>query len=303
MHFKNFIATSLFLGMAIGFGSCASDSDRETELQEERIVKLLDEKRYQDVVYLLEKEATLEERKKYDLYLGQAYLGLANFEPMALSVNVLGDQGASHPHVDALIPGCSKAAQARASTVSTRCILWRLFRQLPSHDEPNFVKGQQILREKFKNPSKTRPGYNLLVTLVDASSTFSRLKRTLKVYEDLDPTDSTDAAIQGLFGEISGTVIDADLLLRRAQHIPDLRVYEHLTGLETDTIFNSQALGLSQGKNFGPSHSLDFLEKTGIPLVKQIADDSIADTIQTLAAKILIIQELDEFTQSLKKEF
>ncbi len=279
----------LILGMACGvatFSAChPPDQKLNRQQREERIVKFLDDRRFDDAIA----SAT---EPEFAHYRAQAHLGKSGFIPLEFAARVMGAQSAADAsardaQLGEIISGCDPKAVPEMRGVSYRCVLWRIFRQLPEAEQPDFARAREILRETFSDPRQSPAGYNALCGIVEMASLLASFRSILLNYHALDTESSSDGEIAELFAEIARFADYALETLRRARVLPYGNISRHLAGVENDAFLSGNRL------------NLDYVENSGIPLVIRIAQ-STSDGLDVIGGKIMMIQQLDRVIQLLQ---
>ena len=282
---------SACIGMLALVSACSrsqnEDEDLENGKQESRIIKMIDERRYDEVIRLLQSRQDNEKYRKLIPYLAMAHLGAAHFEPLQIAANVLAAQGSGPTDWDTLIPGCDNAAKSQYSNLEVKCLLKRLWRNLPDANDPHFAEARRILETLFPDAASTPKKYCLLTGLVEASSVISRVGRILLRYAALDAqAASADSEIKWIFEEISKSAGEANSSLRYAQYTAR-RTNELLTGLERSPLFVQNHITIA------------WTEETGLPLVQQIAHEGAVEPNDSIM-KATLLQRLDQLIAKLR---
>lgn len=261
----------------------------EREQQRDRILKLLDDRRYTDVVQLIELEVPAHRRHFYQIYLAQAYLGLADFVPTEFANKVLESQNGAIEPSDKLIPRCPRGALRAEDQPPPRCVIWRLFRQLPSPADLHFKKAREILQEAFPVPDQTSDGYNVLIGAVELATAIGDLQTLLTHYLELDPLEASDQEIDELFDQAAHTAETTLAALTRATAIESRLISEFLSGLKSDSFF------------VGQGASLNYLEATGLPMIIEILKRR-GESLEVIALRVLLVRQLDQTLEELNRE-
>jgi hypothetical protein len=285
MRFKlRMCALSLLtIGLIIGVNGCSSKNTSD-EWQEDRIVKMIDERRYEEVVSLLEPE--LAEHPEWKAHLGEAHLGLADFEPLLFTSKILNSQGPGTPVVETLFPHCPSEGLNSFSKLSIRCALKRLIQNLPGPNTFHFARGRELLRQAFPEAAQAPKKYNLLLGTVELASAVSAMGELLKHYENLNIDKVSETEIQDLFNKVLEIATYSLLALERAQH-SNASVTRFLTGIKEVEFIN----GLGYKAGFDPA--------TGVPILIDIANPDNKD-MDTDLMRSLVIQNLDRLVEKLK---
>ncbi len=263
--------------------ACAPQGANERR-QTDRVIQLLDEKRYDAAIHYLELDVPVSERDRLAPYLAQAYLGRSGFEPLEFAYQILAEQrDAEAQSLRSLIPDCDPAALSGVSRVPVRCIVWRVFAHVPDHASPDFARARAILRAKFPEPRTAPAGYNALAGIVEAVSLLSAFKNALRHYEALDAATATTEDIRGVFERVGVVAEYSAQLLRRSRAMPYLGISKKLSGFE-----QAWLLG-------GMDANLDYVEETGLPLLIQLAQKPLNfDDSETAIARAVVIQAIDQ---------
>jgi len=286
------------ISMLVMNGCSSRDDQLLREQREDRIVKYLDERRYDEAISLAGEES------QFAQYRAEAMLGKSGFVPLEFAARVMGSQvelrsgsesGKSISAKDdeslrTLIPECDSAGLTAMKGVSYRCALWRVFRQLPDHAQVDFSGAREVLRQRFSDIRNTSSGYNALCGIVEMASLLSSFRRVLILYKNIDPQTATDDEIQVIFAEIARFADFAAQTLRRTRVLPYFNLSRQITGLENDVILAGNRL------------NLDYVESSGIPLLIRIAQSTGAQAqeLNVIGGKILMIQQLDQVIQLLE---
>jgi hypothetical protein len=267
--------------------ACGAPSAPTLEQQERRLIQMIDERRFSDAILMIEERSPPEAQTRFQPYLAQAYLGRSGFLPMEFAANVLGAQSEAQEGVDRLIPNCARETLSTAAALDLRCVLWRLFRHLPTHDAADFARARTLLREQFADPKKTSSGYNALAGVVELASLLSALREALLLAQAQDPSASLgDETVRAILADVHAAAGYAQTTLARAKWVPYFNLSQQLTGLERDTIL--------QG---GPI-DWQYVEQTGIPLLLRLSSPSAGD-LTTRVGRGILLARLREFTAQL----
>lgn len=278
---------ALSLAGCMGQDNAPSDED----LQEERVVRLIDERRYGDAIRLLEPAMQDPGKKdRFGLELVEAHLGAAGFEPLRFATRILGAQpgldDTSASRLDAIIPSCPGDAIRNGTTLPSRCWMKRLFTHLPEADDPHLSRARDLLRDLAADPEKAAPRANLFAAVVETASAISRTGTLLRQYQALDPDTVTDEQLQDFFRQTGRIAAEARRGLQCARH-SDYRVVRILTGIEDAPVFRKTGV------------SLELIENTGIPLLIRVTDAAAKDSMEGTVTRIILLQAIEELSSLL----
>jgi len=266
--------------------ACESSSEREQGNQELRLTKMIDERRYSDVIYLIESDPTA--NSAFQGLLGMAYLGRAGFEPVRFGSQVLASQPAADPKLERLITGCDAGPITSPSQVNLKCVLKRIWSFLPDPDGADFAKSRGIFLAAYPNAKTTSPEYNTLIGTVEAASALARVEKLLLQYDGIDPAKVSDAQVLQLLAELQQTASEALETLKRARYSVR-KVSELLTGMDKQPLFSGEDI------------NIQWLESTGLPLLIQFAS-VVADGAQPDDVREPLIQILNQLAQLVKTQ-
>jgi hypothetical protein len=269
--------------------ACSSNQQLTSEQQQDRVVKMLDERKYSEAIGFIEEQVPTGEQARFQPYLAEAYLGRAGFVPLELAARIIDTQSTTdQPDIQGMIPGCTPEPLTGGKTTAARCYLWRLFLNLPDYDQPDFEHARNILRTRFADVKEAGGAYNTLCGLVEVSSTLTSLKKLLLKFSSLDLKTVSDEEAKAVLAELVVTSRFALESLKRARAIPYFDISKQFTGAP-DTIFKRRKI------------DIDYIEETGIPLIIRLA--SSTDTSATVEAwKEKLIDKLASLKRSLKQD-
>jgi len=278
------------IGLAGTFSisGCAPSNDDSNS--EDRIIQMLDERRYDDVIEMIENDPDPEVKKTYSTYLVQAYLGVAHLEPLSFSNKVLARQSSSTEQdvspVDRMIPDCDPSAMSERDEIDFRCTLWRIFRNLTRKNFSQLERASLVAQKYFDKDTESTNSINFIGAYVETLLTLHLIKETILYYDQLDPIADSDQDISALFRLIGDTTQSAERALSRAKHVSQIKITQSISGFQDENLFTD--------KNKNWSDQIDFRNESGIPLIRSIAYSTSQD-METIAGKVLIIRELDRF--------
>lgn len=271
------LCTFIFLS-ALGCGR-----DYTSELQEENIVKLLDQRKYQEVVDILEPHAGT--KLHLTPYLAEAHLGVAHFEPINIAGPILNNQGNMNPALDKLFPRCMNIRLHKFDQISVPCMVKRLIQALPPSQDPNFARARHLLRTQYPNPLYVENKYNLLLGAVELASAISRLGELAVYYKGLNATSIEKSHVKTLLSMAEETVNYAAQAMYRARY-SGKSITQLLTGIKTVEFLYA----------VGTDYQID--AGTGIPSLN-ILSDSKNKSLETDVLKVLVIQNIDRMIEKL----
>lgn len=272
---------SLFGMMALGGAACgspsshsAADSSAPVDAQElanqhARFTKMIDQRRYEDVIRILERPSDPEApgRLRFRGLLAMAHLGQSGFEPLRFAGRVLAPQSTADPALDQLVPGCNAKALSRLDSVSLPCLLKRVWSQLPDANDPDFARARSILREEYADLKKASMAQNTLAAIVESASALSRVSRILLRHQ-LRPTPTEE----DLVFYVTEALAAADEARRVLERVPyaSPKLSELLMGVENQFLF--ARVGLNPV----------WVRETGVPLLLELVGKTPADLTQVI---------------------
>jgi hypothetical protein len=263
--------------------SAGCGRDYTYELQEENIIKLIDQRKYGEVVDILEPHAAT----KLNLvpYLAEAHLGLAHFEPINMAGPILSGQGVMNPALDKIFPRCFNVRLQKFDQISVPCMVKRLIQTLPSSQDPNFARARHLLRNYYPNPMYVEHKYNLLIGAVELGSAISRLGELAVYYKSLNADSLDKSQVKTLLVMAEETVNYAAQAMYRARY-SGKSITQLLTGIKTVEFL------YATGNDF----QLD--AGTGIPSLN-ILSDSKNKSLETDVLRVLVVQNIDRMIEKL----
>jgi hypothetical protein len=278
------VAGLLVLATVSGCSGSSSQAQAHDQ-QQVRLTKMLDSRRYDDVIHLIESDSSAQ--TAFPDLLAMAYLGRSGFEPLEFASSILAQQ-ADNAALNQLIPGCDPSPIQRSSAQMTvRCVLKRLWAHLPNADEADFSKARDLFRAAYPTPQNTPAQYNALIGLVEAASALSRLGEVALKYDEVEATP-TQADVDEIFGQIQLAADEAQRTLTRVS-FGGSKLSQLLTGLENEPLIQNTGI------------SAAWLENTELPLVIQFANNP-DNSVETDAVKAALLQTLDQIVNGLSHE-
>jgi hypothetical protein len=276
-HFKFLILATLTLISS----SCGRDYT--TELQEDHIVKLIDQRKYQEVIELVEPH--VDSKAHLSPYLAEAHLGLAHFEPIGLARPILAAQVSTNPTLDKVFPRCPNHPLQKFDQISVSCLVKRLIQSLPPSDDAHFARARQLLRTHYPNPVYVPQKYNLLIGAVELASAISRLGELTIYYKNLNVASLDKSQVKTIMSMSEESVNYSIQAVSRAR-FSGKSITQLLTGLKTvDFLY-------LVGGDF------QFEAGTGMPVLTLLTD-SKNKSLETDVLKVLVIQNLDRMIEKL----
>jgi hypothetical protein len=272
--------------LAISACGCQSSADRDQADQELRLTKLIDQRRYSEVIRLIEGDTA--GSAAFQALLGMAYLGRAGFEPVRFGAQVLSAQAGTDAKLDRLIDSCDSGAIQTPGQLGFRCVLKRIWAHLPDPDGADFAKSRMVFLAAYPQPESTAPAYNTLIGTVEAVAALSRLEKLIVHYQGLDPSKISDDDINFLFKQVQLTSVDALQTLQRARHSVR-KISEMITGMDQQPLFS------------GLDINVQWLESTGLPEVITFTT-GISDESRAVEFKDELLQVLDMIVAVVKTQ-
>jgi hypothetical protein len=287
LRFKQLRTVVLACAILLGACGCQTSAEREHANQQLRFTKLIDERRYGEVIQLIESDSGSSADASLQGLLGMAYLGRGGFEPVRFGSQVLAAQSETDANLERLIPDCDSGALKSPGQLAIRCVLKRIWTFLPDPDGSDFAKAKRVLEAAYPQPENATAELNTLIGTVEAASALARMERLIVRYESMDPSKAADEDVVVLFKQIQLTAADALKTVQRA-HYSVRKISQLLTGLEQEPLFS------------GEDVNVQWIESTGLPLAIQFATD-VSDHAQALEVKAVLLQILDQILAAIKE--
>jgi len=266
--------------------SCAPESVSRyhTAENEEEIVSLLNERKYDKAVWLIENRHGKNPNGKLGYLLGQAYLGKAGIEPLEFASRV------TEPEPDSesariIFPGCPKERITSLSKIETKCLLKRVYLRAPAADNPDFVKARQLLRQSYPDPASTPEWIN---TLIGMTETISLVRRAGDLYLYSKGFKSAKIALafnlsdaRWLHTQGKEAMNDAREALARANHSGE-KISIFLSGTKANEWFDRIDGTVEYAKAVGLSRFLDFVRENLLKPSDEIRYGESLDKLKTV---------------------
>jgi hypothetical protein len=283
LSFKRIIP---FLVLAAILCGCEDSSKNNQDEQQVRLTKMLDERRYDDVIHLIESDPSAS--AAFPDLLAMGYLGKSGFEPLAFAENILAAQTAD-PALDHLIAGCDLSALDGASVQpQVRCVLRRLWAHLPDPDDVNFAKARDLFRAAYPTAASTPVQYNVLIGVVESVSVLSRLGRIALQYDAINVSQTlpSQSDVDRIFSQLKLAADEALRVLTRASY-GGSKISGLLTGLKKVPLIQNTGI------------TVEWLQATEIPLVIQFINDP-NNGVESDVVKAALLQFLDQVIAGLQ---
>jgi len=257
-------------------------------ISEMEIIKLIDQKKYSNVLDHFPAKPSGAEA--HLVLKAHAQLGLAGFEPLELIQKVRAQQGFSHPLIGEYFEKCPNVQLAKKLTGAVKCIVLRLFNQMPRHDNEMLLAAREtfaLISEKGALGRQDR----FLYALVELSIVLSKLREVLFMYDKLDANNVSYAEASAIFLMIRSAGEDFESFVKQYKN-KDLEI-----------IFNHQFFGSKEGALFKKTAEgkVEFLEESGLPMFFRVTDMDKESTTE-LAGRNIIIQIIDRADNHFRTE-
>lgn len=246
--------------------ACAPKSvdDYHTAENDEETVRLLNQREYGKVIWLIESRDGKSPANKHTAFLlAQAYLGKAGMEPLTVAATVTAAQDFSGADAQAIFPSCPSKALTAVKDAEPLCLLKRVFFHVPDPDVYEMTRARDLFRYAYPDASAAPEWVNILVGSVETASVIKRLgsmflvaKRTVK-----DGTQPTDQDLRWFAQQLSHLLDDAAHALDRADHTGN-KISQLLTGTSGAVWFQKAEAGIKWADQMGLANLFDFLRST-----------------------------------------
>ena len=256
IYFKQVCSVAWIVLICLGTScSGAKESVQNLRNQEARLTRLIDDRRYPDVIRIVEGNA--EAKASFSNLLAMAYLGNSGFEPLRFATQVVSAQelrsSEEQTQLERIFPGCDSRALQRFERPSVRCVLKRIWTYLPDANEPDFAQARALFRSNNEDIRATSQDLNTLIATVEAASALSRTRK-IALHPDGNAVEIAAEAVLA--------ANDAIQALERIRY-STRTVSKLLTGLDLMQLFESDASG-----------RMNWVEGTGMPLLMRFSGKS-----------------------------
>jgi hypothetical protein len=251
--------------LALALTACAPENAYRyhTAENEEEVISLLNQREFAKAIWLIENREGRSPKGTMGYLLAQAYLGKAEFEPLAFAARV-SEPEPSVPEAEAIFPRCPKERISSARQVEMRCLLKRVYLHAPPVDNPDFNRARQLLRSAYPDPASSPEWVNTLIGMVETVSLVRRAG-DLFVYSRkaglsdgrirFNPTDVRWLQAQG-----RESMNEAREALARANHAGE-KVSRFLSTSKANEWFERVEGTMEFAKAVGLSRFLDFVRE------------------------------------------
>lgn len=264
---KNVVLGLLTLALVF---ACAPRSVEEyhTAENEEEIVRLMNQREYRKVIWLVEsREGKSPANKRIAFLLGQSYLGAAGLEPLEVAAKVTEAQDFSGADAHDLFPACPSAAFAAGSDQDPLCLVKRVYFHVPDPDMNEMARARELFRYAYPDPAASPEWANVLVGAVETAAVIKRAgniflfaKRALKNGADQGQRPS-DEQLRWFARQLKLILAEADQALQRADHSGD-KISQLLTGSGGTVWFDRARGAITWAHRLGLANLFSFLRAT-----------------------------------------
>ncbi len=283
MHGKQALLASLLF---LSTRAWAKDADQLT--------KMIDQRAYQEVLNLFPQNPTGAEANL--IFRGYALLGIGGFEPLAIFSQIRQPQTFHDPILRELytssIPDvrteCPNHILPTNMKGANRCLILRLFNQIPKHSSPQLQAALRTFRLLFDQKRLGRQD-SVLLAILELSFIFSKAREAFMIYERLDEENISDTEVAELYALIRSTAENTERLLLHYDECTIL-MSKKLVGSKINLLFEKNAKG-----------KIEFLNESGLKTFMSVTDIENIDTT-AIAGRNIIIQALDQLHNYLSQD-
>jgi hypothetical protein len=273
----------LFLLACLAPG-CAPKSvdDYHTAENEEQIVRLLNEREYGKVIWLIEsREGKKPAQRQKAFLLGQAYLGQAGIEPLALAARVGGAQDASSPEAQALLPSCPSAPLSSLREADPLCLLKRVYFQVPDPDVYEMSRARELFRFAYPDASASPAWVNILVGALETASLIRRTGSVFLFTQEVIRKGShpSDDQLRWLARQLKLILDDAVHALERADHTGN-KISQILTGSPGAIWFERASGAVQWAEKLGIGRLFDGIRSYALSSADEATYGEVLDKIR-----------------------
>ncbi len=213
----------LLLFLLIFAAACAPKSieSYHTGENEEEIVRLLNEREYAKAIWLVEsRNGKNPADQKTAFLLGQAYLGKAGFEPLAVAAKVSGVQDFSSAEGQQLFPKCPTGSLGSAKNEEAVCLLKRVYFNVPDPDTVEFTRARELFRSAYPDAAASPEWVNVLIGMVETASCVKRAGNLYLMAKRVQSENRIpqDEEIRLLLRQAKRAIHEAAEAIKRAEH-------------------------------------------------------------------------------------
>lgn len=248
-------------------------------MSELELIKMIDQRKYSAVLEHFPEKPTGAE--PYLILKAHAQLGLAGYEPLDLIQKVRAVQESSNDLLKEYLKNCPKVKLGKKLDGDAKCLVVRLFNQIPHHGNQMLVASRDTFRLILANGTMGRQD-RFLYAIVELSVVLSKLREVLFMYNKIDPNKVSYEEAKAIFLMIRSAGEDFESFVKQYKE-KDLRVIfdHHFFGSKESQLFQLSVEG-----------KVEFLQESGLPMFFRVTDMELETTTE-LAGRNIIIQIID----------
>lgn len=246
---------------------------------EMELIKLIDQKKYAEVLRYFPENPVGSEPLL--ILKAHAQLGMAGYEPLELMQKVRAVQKSSNEVIADYLKNCPMVVLGKKLDGDVRCLVVRLFNQIPHHSNPMLVASRDTFRLILNKGAMGRQD-RLLYAIVELSVVLSKFREVLFMYNKIDPNKVSYEEAKAIFLMIRSAGEDFESFVSQYKQ-KDLQVIfdHHLFGSKDNLLLKMSVEG-----------KVEFLNESGLPMFFRVTDMDLETTTE-LAGRNIIIQIID----------
>jgi hypothetical protein len=258
-----FPVSCALLVLVLGFVGCAPKSvdDYHTGENEEEIVRLLNQREYGKVIWLVESRDGKEPSNKQTAFLlGQAYLGKAGLEPLELAARVGDAQDFSGADAKDIFPSCASGPLSSMKDTDAACLVKRVYFHVPDPDVYEMARARALFRYAYPDAAAAPEWANVLIGALETACVVKRIGGIYLLAKHVvkDGQNPTDDQLRWFARQLRAVLDETDQALTRADHTGN-KITQLLTGKSGAVWFDKARGAVKWADNMGVAKTYDLL--------------------------------------------